>query len=168
MSLAEGIPASVLSRLAERLEFGDGEQFIRGDVSLAYGNQIASPRLAMMIITTRRVLFCPPATPRGYRFKAWLATLMIGNRVSGVPSRTYRVKMRPPMGKRIEIPLAAVTKLWKWKPEFSSPPMIQTTRNGISYWVMVDEYPWKSVADDISLREHFEALQSTWMAARQP
>jgi hypothetical protein len=66
-----------------------------------------------------------------------------------------------------ELELFKIKKLWKWRPEFSGPPMIELVEGPTYHFELQRSY--FPIARDASIddrRSHFELLEAAWDAAR--
>jgi hypothetical protein len=71
--------------------------------------------------------------------------------------------------KTIQVQFAEIARLWKWTPEFSGTPMIQLTSHqhlGYYFGLLRGSGADLAPASVDAVREHFEALETAWVAAR--
>ncbi len=71
-----------------------------------------------------------------------------------------------PLTRTIRFGLAEVTRLHKWEPAFSMTPLFQIGNDGWYFQLLVGEAPWDRPAPKDAMRDHFEALEAAWNAAR--
>jgi hypothetical protein len=74
-----------------------------------------------------------------------------------------------PIRKDVVIAWRDVRRLWKWQPEFSGAPMIETGENSWANWtfhLLEGEYPDLRDAQLPAVREHYGCLEALWSAAR--
>jgi hypothetical protein len=117
---------------------------------------LGSPLLARMIVTTERITWLPPReVPGWYRIAPFLLMLTLS-----------LVRRFAPLSRRDDIALTSVTHLWKWHPEFSGSPIVQAGEEGWTLQLLEDRRPWNKVASKEETREHFEAVEAAWKAAR--
>ena len=112
--------------------------------------------LARMLITSQRLIWLPPMeVPAWYRLSPLIAVFTLS-----------LLKRLTPLSAAEMVELIGITKLWKWQPEFSAPPMIQAGAESWAVQLLEDERPWTHIATPEATREHFEALEMAWEAAR--
>jgi hypothetical protein len=119
-----------------------------------------------MTITERRIIWSRPADRRYVRmlFESFRPALTSAFENFG---SDYRAGVEP---WSYTLELCSIKALWKWQPEFSAPPMIQTfdaTDTGINFAVLQGEYPHLEHAPIEAVREHFSVLERAWIAARE-
>ena len=132
-----------------------GEAILRRDIVITFGNQLASPRLAEMMLTSQRVIWTRPGTTRTYDALTWTIGIFLSTR-----------SMRPPMGKPIAIELADITKIWRWQPAFARPAWLEVGKGaGMSFWLMAPGR-YSNVADPQAMGAHLEAIETAWKTAR--
>ena len=158
-----------MSDVSADVPLRDGERAIRSDVVCFSMSSTAGmfpnppviqrhqvQQLARMVITSERIIWLPPVgITWWYRFAPALVLLTLS-----------AVRRFAPLTTPDEIELADVTRLWKWHPEFSGPPMIQVSLESWLFQLVEDRRPWNAPASKAAMREQFEALGAAWEAAR--
>jgi hypothetical protein len=110
-----------------------------------------------MALTTERLLFLRPGVGPGYTLLAWVHDLL----------QTFiRNPRKPPLIKPVDVCLVDIERFWKWSPDFSGFPAYQIGNE--LYWFVLKEnrHPWRRPAAIEAMREHFEAVEAAWAAAK--
>lgn len=134
----------------------EGERELRTDVVVASEmlqawwlreRSASTGRLALVTLTSERLIFRPPAVDWDYRFDAYLMNMLLNGR------RGH------PLTRVVEFELAAIVRIWTWQPEFSAPPALQFGAELVPIDLRVDERPWTHRASVDEIREHVDAIR---------
>lgn len=149
-----------------------GEEFIRQDVVGFFlasltdiypypmkktNTSFGQMTIAQMLITSERIIVAPPhGCPSWYRFAPLVLFATVG-----------MVRRFPPLRTPQDIRLVDITRLWKWQPAFSGPPLLEANGESYQFRVLRDEAPWNAYSTKEQMREHFEVIEAAWAAARE-